>query len=217
MEAKVRRFLSIYYQRPVEEGETLPLASSAFKEERGRDGQYDANGLLESQFGTCPKDIAACLGVTSEDLYVPSLQYVFGLGHFSQRVGIFSTYRVMSETIVDDRSGASRRPNRVDKLRRALKVAVHELGHEFALSHCIHYRECVMGGTNSLAESDAGRLTLCPLDHQKLAWKLRWDPYGRFAQLERWAYSEGLYDEASYWREMSRQYPEFSNAAGGHR
>ena len=146
-----------------------------------------------------------------EEHYKPG---VFGLGHFSKRVGVVSTYRLWEDrrNQVTDRREAVRKP---EPLRRALKVAVHEVAHEFSLAHCVHYRDCVMAGTNSLEESDAGRLTLCPLDHEKLAWNLGFQPHRRFSELSDWAERNGLYPEARYWERMASDYPAYENAAGG--
>ena len=89
------------------------------------------------------------------------------------------------------------------------------MAHEFSVAHCVHYRDCVMAGTNSLVESDQGDLMLCPLDHEKLRRNLDFDPHRRFAVLAEWAGDHGLHSESHYWREMAGQYPAYANAAGG--
>jgi hypothetical protein len=91
------------------------------------------------------------------------------------------------------------------------------MAHEFTLAHCAHYRHCVMGGTNSLAESDEGSLMLCPLDHAKLRWNLGFDPHARFSELAAFAARHGLHPEARYWQAMAAEYPAFGNASGGGR
>jgi len=210
----VAEFLRIFFQREVALGATMPLPSEAFHEQKGATGQYDAEVVLDSLVGTCEPRAAACLAITDRDLFVDKLQYVFGLGHFRKRVGVFSTYRLWEKKRDADtgRVEAVRRP---EPLRRALKVAVHEMSHELSVAHCVHYRDCVMAGTNSLAESDGGALMLCPLDHAKLEWNLRFDPHARFAELSEWADVHGLHAEAGYWRSMAQQYPAHANAAGG--
>lgn len=210
----VREFLSIYYQRPVQSGAPQPLPPAAWDGDRGASGQYDAEAVLDSLKGSCPDGTAACLSVTDEDLYVNTLQYVFGLGHFHRRVGVFSMYRLW-EPVVDPSSGSRVEATPPEPLRRALKVAVHEMGHEFTVAHCVHYRHCVMAGTNSLAESDAGSLMLCPLDHRKLHWNLRFDDRKRFRELAEFGVRHGLHAEARYWAEMAEAMPRLPNAAGG--
>ncbi len=210
----VRDFLGIFFQRDVRVGDPMALPADAFHENKGAHGQYDAEVVLDSLVGTCESGAAACLAVTDRDLFVDKLQYVFGLGHFRKRVGVFSTYRLW-EKRRDPVTGNMEEVRRPEPLRRALKVAVHEMAHELSVAHCVHYRDCVMAGTNSLAESDAGALMLCPLDHAKLQWNLRYDPYARFTELADWADVHGLHAEAGYWRQMAREYPAAANAAGG--
>ena len=210
----VREFLGIYFQREAELGEVWDLPPEAWNPDRGAAGQYDAEALLLALKGSCDASRAGCLTVTDEDLYVNTLQYVFGLGHFHRRVGVFSMYRLW-EDLRDPETGARVAVRDPEPLRRALKVAVHEMGHELTVAHCVHYRHCVMAGTNSLAESDAGSLMLCPLDHEKLRWNLRFDPRRRFEQLAEFGRRHGLHREARYWEEMAVSMPAAPNAAGG--
>ena len=210
----VREFLGIYFQREAFLVDPKPLPPAAWTPERGAGGQYDAEALLDALEGSCPPTAAGCLTVTDEDLYVSTLQYVFGLGHFHRRVGVFSMYRLWED--VRGPSGERLAVRDPEPLRRALKVAVHELGHEMTVAHCVHYRHCVMAGTNSLAESDAGSLMLCPLDHEKLRWNLRFDPRERYGELADFAERHRLWPEARYWRQMAAAQP-LANAAGGAR
>ena len=52
-------------------------------------------------------------------------------------------------------------------LRRGLKLMAHEIGHMFAITHCIH-SHCVMNGSNTLEETDLSPLHPCPLCLRKL-------------------------------------------------
>jgi predicted Zn-dependent protease len=212
----VREFLGLYYQRAAVLGDPVPLPEDAWSPDRGAEGQYDAEALLSSLKGSCGAGRAGCLTVTDEDLYVNTLQYVFGLGHFHRRVGVFSMYRLWEDRYDLD-SGGRESVRAPEPLRRALKVAVHEMGHELTVAHCVHYRHCVMAGTNSLAESDTGSLMLCPLDHEKLRWNLRFDPRRRYEQLAAFGRRHGLHREARYWQEMALAMPLAPNAVGGAR
>jgi archaemetzincin len=212
----VRRFLEVFFQREVLAGDRLELPEQAFHPDKGQFGQFDAEALLTGLIDACPPDSGVCMGITERDLFVDDLQYVFGLGHFRQRVGVFSTYRLWADR-TNPRTGRTEPAPPPEPLRRALKVAVHELAHEFSIAHCVHYRRCIMGGTNSLAESDAGSLMLCPMDHEKLRWNLGFDPHERFVGLADFAEDHGLHGEARYWRRMAREYPAYANVAGGGR
>ena len=210
----VREFVGLFFQRDAELGATRELPLEAFHADKGRLGQFDAEQILEDLVGTCPGTAAACMAITDRDLFVDKLQYVFGLGHFRKRVGVFSTYRLWEDRYnpLTDRDEPVRAP---EPLRRALKVAVHEMSHEFSVAHCVHDRSCILGGTNSLAESDAGSLMLCPLDHAKLQWNLGFDPHQRFSGLADFAEHHGLHPEARYWRRLAREYPAYANASAG--
>jgi len=87
------------------------------------------------------------LGVTNRDLYVPGLNFVFGLASLINRACVISLARL------------------VDKdedlyLSRVVKEAVHELGHLFGMQHCDNAR-CVMHFSNCLAGTDYKREIFC--------------------------------------------------------
>ena len=72
--------------------------------------------------------------------------YTYGVpANLRDRVGVWSIHRYGDPD-------ASKSAYKLT-LERALKVAVHETSHMFSLRHCTAY-ECVMGGSNSLDESD---------------------------------------------------------------
>ena len=54
-------------------------------------------------------------------------------------------------------------------LKRTLKVAAHETGHMFSMRHCTKF-ECVMSGTNHLAETDRRPIDACPECTAKICW-----------------------------------------------
>lgn len=212
----VREFLAIYFQRDVLVGPERDLPSEAFFPDKGISGQYDADRLSVALLPAVDPRAAATMAITERDLFVGGLQYVFGLGHFHKRIGVLSTSR-MWEKRRSPETGRLEDVRSPEPLRRALKVAVHEMAHEFSVAHCVHYRRCIMGGTNSLAESDDGSLMLCPIDHAKLRWNLGFDPHARFSGLAAFAERHGLYPEARYWSAMAGEYPEYGNAKGGGR
>jgi archaemetzincin len=91
------------------------------------------------------KDFA--LGLSEDDLYIPQLNFVFGLASHDGRSAVVSTRRLRS----DDPSLYK---------ERLLKEVVHEMGHAFGLGHCDDAR-CVMHFSNSLQETDHKRKELC--------------------------------------------------------
>lgn len=107
--------------------------------------QYNAEVLLDhvrAAPGTC------VLGVTSHDLYVDGLNFVFGLADSPGKAAVISLHRL--------HAGADETTFRT----RAVKEAVHELGHTRGLPHCPD-PQCVMAFSNSLADTDRKRKWFC--------------------------------------------------------
>src|SRR5207248_9280558 len=82
-------------------------------------------------------------------------------------------------------------------LRRSCKVLAHETGHMFGLAHCIYFN-CLMNGSNHLAESDRRPLHLCPVCLRKLQWSVGFDVLKRYGALERVTPADGFTDEAGW-------------------
>ncbi len=94
------------------------------------------------------------LGVIDFDLYVPSLNFVFGEADLENRVAIISLCRLKPEFY-----GLSEDMGRFKE--RALKEGIHELGHTYGLGHCSNPL-CVMHFSNSLLDTDIKKASLCP-------------------------------------------------------
>ncbi|BCM92895.1 hypothetical protein IAD21_04779 [Abditibacteriota bacterium] len=150
--------------------------------------QYDA-GLILSQIlePNLPTDAVAYLGVTMEDLKADDLSFVFGLGSWHERVGVYSLGRYFPK-----KRAVKLAP--LDKKRalyRAMQVLNHETGHMLGLTHCTVYR-CSMNGAISLPDSDRTPLEYCPLCQQKLAWNIGYSVSERAHQLQNFYRKEGL-------------------------
>jgi len=122
--------------------------------------QYLAPRLLASlrRFSKEPDD--RCLGIVDVDLYSSGLNFIFGEADIGSGVAIVSLYRLRPEHY-----GL---PHNVALFQdRAVKEAVHELGHTYYLSHCANVK-CVMHFSNSLADTDIKGASLCQKCQQKL-------------------------------------------------
>ncbi len=95
------------------------------------------------------------LAVTDLDLYAKPLNFVFGQAEIGGKVSVISLYRLRST-------------DRDRFLRRALKEALHELGHTKGLGHCLR-ESCVMHFSNTLADTDRKGPDYCPECESKLA------------------------------------------------
>src|SRR3990167_7486042 len=86
------------------------------------------------------------LGIVDIDLYVPELNFVFGEADVAHGVCIISLVRLHQEFY-----GLPKNENLF--FERALKEAVHEVGHTYRLGHCGDTR-CIMHFSNSLQDTD---------------------------------------------------------------
>jgi len=126
-----------------------PVPPEAFKPRRQ---QYRADEFLKAARNE-PGD--RILVVTDCDLYADDLNFALGLADLPGRCAVISLFRL--------RMGADEETFR----RRAVKEAVHELGHTFGLSHCANPR-CVMHFSNSLGDTDRKGSEWCELCEQEL-------------------------------------------------
>jgi archaemetzincin len=70
------------------------------------------------------------------------------------------------------------------------------------MKHCIKY-ECLMSGTNHLAETDRRPLDNCPECMAKLAWAMNYDPVVRYKNLAGFWEKNGRQNEANLFREKA--------------
>ncbi|WP_423792020.1 archaemetzincin family Zn-dependent metalloprotease [Methanocaldococcus indicus] len=102
------------------------------------------------------------LGITEEDLYANNLNFVFGEAELLGKRAIISLKRLNPEFY------GMQRNDFLYKIR-ALKEAVHEIGHVLGLKHCKN-RRCVMSFSNSILDVDYKDIFFCRDCLNKLRW-----------------------------------------------
>lgn len=183
-------YLEAFFGLPVKR---LPIkaAPGKLKEPEQRMIDYPPHRQLRSGYfletvlpAVLPKDAAALIAFTDEDLYPdPTMNYVFGQASLENRVGVWSLHRLDDQATFDT------------FLRRTMKIAAHETGHMFSFRHCTKY-ECVMSGSNHLAETDRWPIDACPECMAKIAWMNKEKPIDRYKRLAEFARRYRLTEEA---------------------
>lgn len=121
------------------------LAHPAYAYNRRRD-QYKSDFILTRLQKLDREGTEKVLGVVDLDLYTPGLNFVFGQASMGGEVALIALPRLRPEFY--------RLPKDEELYySRAIKEAVHELGHTFGLVHC-EKRECVMHFSNTLTDTD---------------------------------------------------------------
>jgi archaemetzincin len=139
----------VVFGKKVKVGHGLPEPDYAYDQQRKQAAAYPIIDQMQHH-----KEYhfhERVLGVVDRDLFVPGLNFVFGVA--SRRVAIVSLTRLRQEYY-------DLPPDPGSFLLRVKTEAVHEMGHTYGLGHCINPR-CVMFLSNTLADTDAKSATFC--------------------------------------------------------
>lgn len=132
------------------------ISTNSFSLEEGMDlvrNQFNSTWILSQLLKSAAEESCKILGVTSVDLFVPVLTYVFGEAQLDGKAAVVSIYRLRDELY-----GLPKNP---EKLKARLgKEAIHELGHTFGLIHCQDPR-CVMYTSTYAEEIDFKSREFC--------------------------------------------------------
>jgi len=128
----------------IQVSEPLDTPEMAFDSSRK---QYHSTRILATLEEYTEPDTGRVLGVTSFDLYVPGMNYVFGEARCPGRAAVISTYRLKTKD-----TGFLE--------ARVVKEAVHETGHMLGLRHCPR-PSCVMYFSERLADTDRKMESFC--------------------------------------------------------
>ncbi len=158
----IAREVGAVFGFPVRCSDAVEVARHAFTPARR---QYHSTVLLRELLRHVPGDALRVLGITEVDLYVPHLNFVFGEATVDGRVGIISLHRLHPEFHGDA-------PDHRLLVERAVKEALHELGHTFGLRHSSNPR-CVMYFSNDIEDTDRKSARFFDESARQLALKLR--------------------------------------------
>jgi archaemetzincin len=115
--------------------------------------QYWSTQILAAMAGRLSPGTSRVLGITTADLYIPILTFVFGEAQLEGRCAVISTHRLRQEFY-------GLPPDPALLSHRLLKEAVHELGHTMGLVHCDDYR-CAMASSHGVESIDLKGASLC--------------------------------------------------------
>lgn len=121
----------------------LDSPSYAFDKERL---QYNVASILHQLESTPVKGVEKVVGILNVDLYLPVFTHVFGEARQGGKVALISTFR-----LGENHSNHSTPSSLV--LERAAKVALHEVGHLYGLTHCDN-RQCLMYFSGNIEDLD---------------------------------------------------------------
>jgi archaemetzincin len=141
---------------PVSISDPIPIPEEAFSRKRK---QYLSDKFLD-KLKRHNNLVVTILGITEVNLYTEGLNFVFGQADLERRVAVISLNLLRQE-----KYGL---PMDNDLLaERALKEAVHEIGHTLGIQHCSN-GICVMHFSNSLIDTDCKKCHFCGRCRPKL-------------------------------------------------
>ncbi|MDD5135646.1 MAG: archaemetzincin family Zn-dependent metalloprotease [Phycisphaerae bacterium] len=135
----------------------IPVPQEAFVPDRN---QYFSDAFLKRLQPAKNKE-TRILGITDVNLFTRGLNFVFGQADSTTGIAVISLHRLRQDI-------CGLPSDQTLLLERALKEAVHELGHTFGMEHCEEER-CVMFFSSSLVDTDLKNPYFCSHCQPKLS------------------------------------------------
>lgn len=175
----------------VQKTQSLKIIPKKSRRYEGK-GQQIQTGYILYQIleKSLPKDAIAYMAITTADLF-PSEEwsFVFGIANTQKRIAVTSLYRFKSYNgdLLDIPLS----------FNRLAQTSIHETGHMFSILHCIYF-DCIMNGSNSLAESDSQSLFPCPICTAKLDVAISANMTKKYKAMQLFFEKYGMKKEAKY-------------------
>ncbi len=116
-------------------------------------GQYSSIAIMKDLVRHRPPGAERVLAVTERDLFIPMLSFIYGQAQLQGNVAMISLARLRQEFY-------GLPANRSLLLVRAVKEALHEVGHTFGLIHCLDGK-CPMSLSTNIRQLDAKGAVFC--------------------------------------------------------
>ncbi len=138
--------------------DTIQLPPEAYEPSRR---QFHAGALLElvRHHAAQQRWTGKTLGLTVADVFLPRLNFVFGVSSSGGSAALVATARLHPEFW-----GLPANPASLNQ--RIEKEAIHEVGHAFGLGHCAN-PTCVMRPSNRLLDTDRKSAALCDACYER--------------------------------------------------
>jgi archaemetzincin len=141
---------------PVQIEDPIPIPKQAFEPDRN---QYLSDALIKA-LRQYKNESTHLLGITEVSIYTHGLNFLFGQADSDAGVALISLSQLRGENY------GLPADNKL-LVERALKEAVHEIGHTMGLGHC-RDGSCVMHYSNSLIDTDVKNCHFCGRCQPKL-------------------------------------------------
>jgi archaemetzincin len=129
-----------------------PLPNPAYALDKQR-LQFNAGVILTELESRLFEDFDKIVAIVGVDLFIPIFTHVFGEARQGGRIALVSLFRLGNDPGDTDQPAPK-------GLERAAKVALHELGHLFDLTHCDN-EKCLMHFSGDLEALDRLPFSLC--------------------------------------------------------
>jgi archaemetzincin len=132
--------------------EVFSVPQNAFDKKRN---QYNSTTILNEikAYASKKPEFHRVLGIVDVDIFSSDLNYVFGEADTSGGAALISLWRLKPEFYKEQ-------PDLAYCGLRAVKEAVHEIGHTLGRQHCMR-SSCVMHFSNSIFDTDKKQSLLC--------------------------------------------------------